>query len=256
MIRAHLATFPPRAPILMQTVDTILPQVDRLFICLNLYAEVPAALRDDPKIEAMIPAEDLKDAGKFAFPPDPDDMVFTIDDDILYPPDYVARTLRAFDRLDPAGDVVGYLGNAWVTKPQQQRQGWRNFMFHKAAPQIFKVDVIGSGTACQLGRNLPTLDQIAPAAGFVDLRHARLHTRAGRRMWILPREAGYLRNNLPDELLPSSLFERVNRPRNRDMLRENMLLLRERSPHSGLKLEAYRKLLQDRPGSPPDRPSA
>ncbi|MBU3030934.1 hypothetical protein [Paracoccus marinaquae] len=241
MIRAHMATFPPRAGILMQTVATILPQVDRLCICLNQYARIPDALRDDPRIEAMIPADDLLDAGKFAFTPGDDDMVFTIDDDILYPSDYVAHTLQAFDDLDPARDVAGYLGHAWVMKPKKGRPGWRNYMIQKRVPQIFKVDVLGTGTACQLGRNLPRLKDISTAAGFVDLRHARLHGRAGRSLWVLPRGDDYLRPNLPDELAGTSLFETVNRQLRPDMMREQKLLMQERSPHSGLKLDLVRK---------------
>ena len=107
MIRAHLATFPIRAGILMQTVATILPQVDRLCICLNEYDAIPPELADHDRIEAMIPDRDLKDAGKFAFDVAPDDFVFSIDDDILYPADYVARTLRVFDSLDPGQNVLG-----------------------------------------------------------------------------------------------------------------------------------------------------
>lgn len=241
MIRAHMATFPARAPILMQTVATILPQVDRLCICLNGYDAPPPELADDARIEWLIPDRDLKDAGKFAFPPAPDDMVFTIDDDILYPPDYVARTLAMFDILDPGRDVAGYLGHAWVAKPGAGRHGWRNYMFPKALAHVFKVDVLGTGTACQLGRNLPEPDRIAPAAGFVDLRHARLHVQAGRDLWVLPRPEEYLRDNLPEAMAESSLFRSVNRRRPAEMQRELAALMAGRSPGSGQRLEKIRR---------------
>lgn len=242
MIRAHLASFPPRASILMQTLATILPQVDRLYICLNDYDQIPQELGDDARIHAMIPDRDLKDAGKFAFTPQPDDIVFTIDDDILYPPDYVARTLRGFDEVDPARNLLGYQGGAWVMKPKLGRHGWRAFLFHRRAPAMIKADILGTGTACQLGRNMPELDQIVSAAGFVDQRHARLHSAAGRHMWIMPREQDTLRSNMPDALRDTSLFETVQRTRHPGLLLENNLLLRERTPHSGLKLKQFRRL--------------
>lgn len=242
MIRAHLATFPPRRGILMETVASILPQVDRLFICLNGFDAVPPELGDQDRIEAFIPPQDLKDAGKFAFPPAPDDIVFTIDDDILYPPDYVTRTVAVFDRLDPARNVLGFHGNAWVFKDQAQGWGWRNFLFHRQARQIVKVDVLGTGTACQIGRLLPGLDDMRSAAGFVDLRHAWLHNAAGRDMWILPRAEGELVNNMQEGLQSGSLFRKVHLARGPEMLAEHRRMMDARTPLSGLKLEKVRKI--------------
>lgn len=237
MIRAHLATFPIRSGILMQTVQTILPQVDRLFLCLNQYQAIPDELRDHDRIEAMIPERDLKDAGKFAFPPAPDDIVFTIDDDILYPPDYVARTLAGFEALDPGQNVLGFQGNAWVYRKQTDEWLWRNFLFHKPAQHITKVDILGTGTACMLGCNLPALDEVISAAGFVDLRHARLHAQAGRSLWVLPRAQDEIASNMQREYWQSSLFNSVQRARHPAMMREQQLMMRERTPLSGLKLE-------------------
>lgn len=236
MIHAQMASFPARAGIVMQTVASILPQVDRLRICLNGCPEVPPALRDHPKIEVLLPDRDLKDAGKFAFRVAPDDLVFTIDDDIIYPPDYVRHTIAMLERLDPDRDIVGYMGNAWVDKPDG-RKGWRNYMFHKRLAHIFKADILGTGTACQTGRNLPDLDQIAPAAGFVDLRHARWHAGAGRRMWVLPRPEGWLVNNLPPDMWQDSLFTTVNRAGHPAMRAELALVIAERLPGSGMRLE-------------------
>lgn len=251
MIRAHLASFPIRSGILMQTVETILPQVDRLYLCLNQYQAIPPELADHAKIEVMIPDRDLKDAGKFAFAPAPDDLVFTIDDDILYPPDYVARTLAAFDQLDPSENVLGFQGNAWVFRKQTDHWEWRNFLFHMPAQHITKVDLLGTGTACQLGRNLPPLDAMIPAAGFVDLRHARLHAQAGRSLWVLPRAKGEIASNMRNEFWKTSLFNSVQRARDPAMMREHQLMMRERTAHSGLKLEQVIKRRAKAPQAAP-----
>lgn len=240
MIRAHMATFPPRSAVLAQAVASLLPQVDRLFLCLNQYDAIPAALAQDDRITAIIPDRDLRDAGKFAFVPDDDDIVLTVDDDILYPPDYVARTLAHFDGLPPERHVLGYMGNAWMAKGKLGHEGWKNFMFHKRAPHAIKVDVLGTGTTFQLGRNLPRLDQIEDAAGFVDFRHARLQGQAGRWMWSLPREEGWMASLMTDDLMPSSLFTTVNRARPRPMMEELRALLAERGPHSGQQLSRLR----------------
>ncbi|WP_378948684.1 hypothetical protein [Paracoccus sp. R86501] len=240
MIRAHLATFPPRAGILMQTVASILPQVDRLCICLNGYDRIPDALAGDDRIEVLIPDRNLKDAGKFAFLPDDDDIVFTIDDDIVYPPDYVTRTVAFFKTLPADRHVLGYLGNAWVAKDDSGRRGWKNWMFHKRAPHMVKVNILGSGTTCQLGRNLPRLEQIEDAKGFVDLRHARLHTQAGRWMWVVPRENACLTSMMTEDLEATGLFHTVNLARPPELVAELRALIDEIGPHSGEQLARLR----------------
>ncbi|MBW7055413.1 hypothetical protein KY389_01715 [Paracoccus bogoriensis] len=234
MIRAHMASFPPRSAVVRQAVASLLPQVDRLFLCLNQFDSVPGWIADEPKIEAMIPPRDLKDAGKFAFEPDPDDWVFTVDDDIAYPPDYVAATLAQMERLDPETSVIGHLGNAWQERGKLGQMGWKTIMFWKRSPHLMKVDVLGTGTTCQLGRNLPRLDQIENAAGFVDLRHARLHAKAGRWLWVSPHERDWMRSLMTDDLRPTSLFDTVNRRKPPAMMAELAALIGERSPHSGL----------------------
>lgn len=240
MIRAHMASFPARAGILMQSVASILPQVDRLCICLNGYDSIPDALTGDPRIEAMIPERDLKDAGKFAFVPGAEDFVFTVDDDIIYPPDYVSRTLALFGDLPPDRHVLGYLGNAWVVRDDAGSRGWKTWMFHKRAPHMVKVDILGTGTTCQLGRNLPRLDQIEDAKGYVDLRHARHHTQAGRWMWVVPHENACLVSTMTEELQATGLFRTVNQVRPSAMQAELRALVDGIGPHSGEQLARLR----------------
>lgn len=241
MIRAHLATFPARAGIVMRTIASILPQVDRLCVCLNQHQRVPEALADDPRIEVLIPDRDLKDAGKFAFPAAPDDVVFTIDDDILYPPDYVARTLSFFDKVDPGHHVLGHLGHLFQRDPRTGQWGWKNWMFQKRAGRMIKVDLVGTGTSCQLGRNLPPLEAIEDAAGFVDLRHARLHHEAGRWLWLVPHERDWMISTMTPDLDASSLFRTVNARKGEAVLAENRAMLLSRTRHGGQTFRALRQ---------------
>lgn len=248
MIRAHLATFPPRAGILMEAVQSILPQVDRLCVCLNGYTRVPPELGDLHKVEVLIPDHDLKDSGKFAFPVASDDLVFTVDDDIRYPTDYVARTLRVFDEVDPATNVLGHLGHALVSKGASGASGWRDYSFVRRVAQRFKVDVLGTGTACQLGAILPSLEEMRSSAGFVDLRHARLHHLRGRSFWVLPHEDGEFDNLMTENLWESSLFRTVNRAGLPEMKAELLALYPVLTPFSGLKWE---KVQRERAGGNP-----
>lgn len=93
MIRAHMASFPKRKELMLANMQAILPQVDRLYLVLNEYTAIPDEIAGNDKIEAVIPEVDLKDVGKFYFQPEPDDFVFTMDDDLVFPPDYVETML-------------------------------------------------------------------------------------------------------------------------------------------------------------------
>ncbi|MFV0410317.1 MAG: hypothetical protein ACK5LJ_11665 [Paracoccus sp. (in: a-proteobacteria)] len=239
MIRAHLATFPPRRKIMLETVACIIGQVDRLFIILNEYDEIPAELAGNGKIEALIPPGDTKDTGKFYFAPGDDDVVFTIDDDILYPADYVAHSLAEAEPLGLDRGVFGYQANAWAYKKAESRYGWKNFMFFKELNKPHPVDVIGTGTACMLGRNAPPFAALAGSAGFVDIRFARWQQQQQNPCWVLPRPAEYLKRNLPEHLHASSLFNTVARSNNPELNHETRLLI-EGAPRRGAPAKAGR----------------
>lgn len=233
MLRAHMATFPPRQSIMWDTIHSIAPQVDKLCVCLNEYTEIPARLMEIPNLEPMIPDQDLKDAGKFAFPAESDDIVFTIDDDIIYPQDYVSRLVKFADKIELEQNSIGYQAHTWVYKKRFEKHGWRNFLFGKECKKIIKVDVLGTGTVCALGKNVPPLDDMITSAGFVDFRFSRHQIKRGVNMWTLPRNEGYVQGNLPDELWESSLFQTVNRQRMPAMQIELRKLMKEFQPNSG-----------------------
>ena len=230
MIRAHMASFPPRRAVMLEAARALAPQVDRLFVCLNEHAEVPEALARIPRVEPWIPARDLKDAGKFAFAPGPDDTVLTVDDDIRYPPDYVARSLEAAD-LD-AGPC-GYQAHSWVWRARLGRRGWRNFMYWKRRPRALPVHILGTGTALMRGADMPSLAAMEGAAGFVDLRFARLMAERGQPLMTLPREEGWMGRNLPEDLKATSLFETVARRRPPALRAEHAAMMAALSPLPG-----------------------
>lgn len=237
MIRAHLATFPPRRRLLRGAVEAMLPQVDHLFVALNQYPQVPGFLRRCDKVTAVIPERDLKDAGKFLFPPAPGDIVFTIDDDIGYPPDYVARTLALAEALGWRGRAFGYQGH--VLLPGAGGLRWRNFMFHQALDRATGVSLLGTGTLCARGWAIPPLAEVEPLAGACDVAVSGWLAGRGILPWALPREAGWLSNRLPRKLRASSLYHTVARARRP----EHLAALRRFAygwPHANLPFAEFR----------------
>lgn len=239
MIRAHLATFPPRRRLLRQVAAAILPQVDRLFVVLNGYDAVPGFLRREARVTAVIPDRDVKDAGKFWFAPAPEDIVFTIDDDIGYPPDYVARSLALIGPMGFDGHVYGYQGNAYAAETGDGagddgsggdsggRRVWHNFLFHQPLADVRGVSLIGTGTLIARGDAIPPLPEVEPLAGTVDFAYGRWLHRHAILPWALPRAEAWLSNILPHRLRASSLFVTVHRARRP----EHLAVLRSFASH-------------------------
>lgn len=191
LVRAHMATFPARAGIFRRVVDAILPQVDRMVIVFNETDEVPADIAADPRIEAITTDRDTKDLGRFFSRPDPDDIVFLVDDDISYPADYVARSIQAASRIGWDGHVFGYRGMDFRHGDEGDR-GWQVIRFSDPLPQPLGVRMLGTGTVLARGDAIPAISEMAPYLGHADVGFAWLGLRAGRRAWALPRDRRWL----------------------------------------------------------------
>lgn len=141
-----IASFPPRKDSLESTIYSILPQLDSVCVYLNNYESVPEFL-NHPKITVIRSDEahgDLRDNGKFfAIPNDDNHYVFTFDDDLIYPTDYVARMIHNIEMLGRTA-VVGLHGVIFpenFTKLPQRKV----FHFSQRCNGNF-VDLLGTGT--------------------------------------------------------------------------------------------------------------
>ncbi len=94
-IVAGVASIPDRAEYLRQAVGSVAPYVDELHVYLNGYPETPSFL-DQPKITVHRSQEhgDLGDAGKFFTVGTQRGYYLALDDDIVYPPDFVWTLLN------------------------------------------------------------------------------------------------------------------------------------------------------------------
>lgn len=97
-----LTTIPDRTLSLEQTVNSLLPQVDKIFIFLHGYTPVnlPSFLEGNDKIELAYDIEwgDKGDIDKFHFVNDLKGYVLICDDDLIYPEDYAERMIKAIER--------------------------------------------------------------------------------------------------------------------------------------------------------------
>lgn len=191
-----MASFPPRLESLDASMASILPQLDELILYLNEYEDIPAFARH-PKvrvIRSQDAAGDLRDNGKFYDLPTTDDAyVFTLDDDLIYPPDYVARMIHQIEMLDRSS-VVGLHGVIFPPGEFSQLSERTVFHFGRKAPGHF-VDLLGTGTTAWHSSTFkPTLEQFA-SKGVCDLWFASAAAAQAVPLYAVPRTDNWVREH-------------------------------------------------------------
>lgn len=220
-IIATMATFPGRSAIVEQAAATMADQVDTLNVVLNEYQSVPEWVGKYPSINAIIPESDTKDTGKYLVPVADRDWLFTIDDDIAYPPDYVQKSLESFQNLKATGVIAGYHGivyqkprylpsNRFIRKllgrnPNYIVTSARRLNFHVELAQNLLVDELGTGTSFSRGEDVPPFSMVQTAQRFIDVRLARWSHQTGRKMVCLSRPGQWMKA-IYDSDAESSIF--------------------------------------------------
>jgi glycosyltransferase involved in cell wall biosynthesis len=100
-ITVSLASIPGRRDTLEKVVACLLPQVDQLNVYLNNYPDVPEFLSADKITVARSQDHgDHANLSKFFWMDAAQGYYMTCDDDILYPSDYVAKTIEGIERYN------------------------------------------------------------------------------------------------------------------------------------------------------------
>lgn len=134
-VKVGMATIPARQSSAQQVLDSLAGH--HVYVTFNGFHEIPA-WADDYYITPRLEPGNVGDRGKFLFPQE--GYCFTIDDDIIYPENYLARTI---DSIEKHGNkIVGYhgklvVGNNPLSFPV------RHFRLDLAADE--KVDFLGTG---------------------------------------------------------------------------------------------------------------
>jgi hypothetical protein len=124
---ANIATHPGREEQLALTLISIREQFDEI----NIY--------DNGKEQ-----RDLTDRGKFYFLQKYTEPVyyFTLDDDIIYPPDYVRRTIA---HIEAHGAIITYHGRRLTGRGLNYYKQHDKYHFIRAQSEAIELDVPGTG---------------------------------------------------------------------------------------------------------------
>ncbi|MCO5130288.1 MAG: hypothetical protein M9932_06950 [Xanthobacteraceae bacterium] len=146
---AAIATYPGRRNLLQETVESLLPQVDYLFVYLNNYRAPPDFLLEHPKIQYTLDtASTFRAAAKFFWIERFRCFWLICDDDIIYPPDYARRMIETLSKYGRS-TIIGCHGtvfspifsNCYASRIQE-------YQFERALPSDRRVHMLGSGTMC------------------------------------------------------------------------------------------------------------
>ncbi|WP_341723968.1 FkbM family methyltransferase [Pseudoxanthomonas putridarboris] len=205
-ISVCIATFPARERQLKVAVNSLIDQVDFLFVYLNEYTSVPEFLKH-PRIVVKLGGANLRDNGKFYFMPSvPDGYCFTVDDDIVYPKDYVQSLIRRIEIYGRKA-AVGVHGTIFSRPFVSYFEGRRVFHFRQGLGRDHVVDQLGTGTlAFHTSLWRPSCDNFS-STGMVDAWIAVEAKKLGVTLVAIERRKAWL-TPIPDANgAPPSLFD-------------------------------------------------
>lgn len=135
-VTANIATHPGRFESLLQMLESIDGQFDEIRIYLNEFTSIP---KDLEKYTTYI-GKNITDNGKFFWCHNQVEYYFTLDDDLIYPPDYVSKTLPLI------GDrIVTYHGRQLRGINRSYYNDHKLFSFKNQLLHEKVIDVGGTG---------------------------------------------------------------------------------------------------------------
>lgn len=201
-----------RAHLLPQVLAALRPQVERLCVYLNGWKQVPDCVRDLAD-EHVLAAENTGAERKFHWADKWDGIYCSVDDDLLYPPDYVARMVDAVSRARGRAMVTVH-GRVYIGRPATVHQvGAQGIGFYDRNVSCDRpVNHAGTGVMAWDARQI-RLPTEFPERNMADLQVAVWAQQNSVPMWLLKHEARWIKNLAP--LDPEGLFRTSQRNEHR-----------------------------------------
>jgi hypothetical protein len=189
----NLATFPPRLEQLKKMLPTVYDQFDVIRIYLNEYLKIPNGIPDPDKKIQWIRGENLTDNGKFAglsmmFN---HEYYFTLDDDILYPEDYVEVTLKA---IKTYGCIITHHGRILQGLNLNYYKSHNTFRCFDNVDAPCVLDVCGTGvTAWDTRYFRPKGIAEDERQKMTDLLFSLAAAQSNKKIGIVPHKLGWIK---------------------------------------------------------------
>jgi glycosyltransferase involved in cell wall biosynthesis len=141
-----IAAIPERVLALEKTIESLLPQTRKIGVYLNNWDYIPDFLTNNKILISGFNEPDIGDIGKFHWVDDHDGIYFSCDDDLIYPADYVKRTVEKL-RQYAFKAAVGWHGSLLLEpfNSYYEKNSRRVFMFSAHRPRDTPVHILGTG---------------------------------------------------------------------------------------------------------------
>lgn len=141
-----IASVPERKEALRQTIMSLIDQTPQIGVYLNNWSEIPEFLQH-PKITiAGYKGKDIGDIGKFFWVDNFKGIYFSCDDDLIYPPDYIARSIKKLREHD-FNAAISWHGSLLLSPFERyyDKNSRRVFSFASNRPYDTNVHILGTG---------------------------------------------------------------------------------------------------------------
>ncbi|KTC93179.1 MULTISPECIES: hypothetical protein [Legionella] len=147
MITVKIASIPERMLHLESTICQFLSYVNKIEIYLNNYSEIPTFLNNS-RIEVFTSQKsgDIGDIGKFHQIEEALGYVLTIDDDLIYPSDYVEKMIEKIDFYNKKAFICVHANLLPQEKLSSYYKDKQGLYFERKLSKDTIVDVPGTGT--------------------------------------------------------------------------------------------------------------
>lgn len=203
---ATIATMPSRLETFSKVFPAVHAQVDHMYVYLDGFEEVPEFLQQADRVSVYRAEQvgDLHASSRYLCVRELGEpsIVISVDDDIIYPPDYVEQLVAALDQVNGRA-VVGVHGRVFLPPHRSYaRDVWCSAFFSKSA-EMRHMHELGAGTCCFRSDVLDIDPRIWKRYNMEDIYLAIEAQRRGLPRLSIPRALNWLRpyaENQPDSL--------------------------------------------------------
>lgn len=216
MIIAGMATIPSRKNMVWRAIASLLPQIDHLHLTLNGYDKIPDPMLRSDKITVILDSKNsMADNAKLLGLEGQSCYYFTVDDDIIYPHDYVAKMIEHIEKYKRQA-VVGVHGIIYSNPMRQYLKDRIVFTNRKALNNDKRVHALGTGTVGFHTEGVAyTVDDIPRQVCMLDVHFAGWCKEHNIHMMTISRPANWL-TMLSDKSATSIWDKTVRQPKFRN----------------------------------------
>lgn len=212
MVTAQIASIPDRERLLEKTINSLLPQVDILNIMLNNYPYIPSFCFKD-KVNAACFDNSKGDAAKFHALESVQGYIFTCDDDLVYPHNYVERMVNELKKHENKVILTCH-GRIMNDKPVHSSYTDRIAAFHWRDEQLKSVQLDIGGTGVMAWHSdafFPDIDDIK-IKNMADIWIAKFAKEQGVKIMLCPHKEDWIQYLHPERIAPTIWDEHYLKP--------------------------------------------